>query len=34
VDELLGMLLASPQVPKLLFDSGEGGGRGSGNSRR
>jgi len=34
VDELLGMLLASPQVPKLLFDGGEAGGGGGGSSRR
>jgi len=34
VDELLGMLLASPQVPKLLFDGGEAGDGGGGSSRR
>ena len=32
IDELLGMLLSSPQVPKLLFDGG--GGEGGGSSRR
>jgi Ca2+-binding EF-hand superfamily protein len=34
VGELLGMLLASPQVPKLLFDGGDGGGEGEARSRK